>query len=239
MNDPIAIVGDVQAGRATVVRKHLLGLAGDIQASTFDLAEALVEASGGHMYQVWGYNSLYEYGALELNLKRRKIRYLVRIVEVMKIVGIKREVYEPIGVTKLREITTLDPAGNFFNTETKQNEPLLDHIVRLVSEAEGKTSDEIGLEVQRLKGQTGDNSLVTRSTTYVNSVWENVIKPARELARRLMGSAGRDEEGNAVEYSDGAVEEMIHAAFIADPNNQTGDEDAPVVIQVPTEDIAI
>lgn len=238
MNEPIAIVGETQAGRAAILRKQLMGLAGDIQSSTFDLAEKLSEAAEGQLYRAWGYDSLYEYGMLELNLKRRKIRYLVRIVEVMKIVGIKREVYEPIGVTKLREITTLDPAGNFFNTTTKQNEPLVDHIVRLVTEADDRTADEINEEVLRLKGQTGDNSLVTRSTTYVNSVWENVIKPAREQARRLMGSAGRDEEGNAVEYSDGAVEEMIHAEFLNDPNHQL-EQDAPVVIQVPTEDVEI
>lgn len=239
MNDPIAIVGDVQAGRATVIRKRLMGLAGDIQSSTFDLAELLMEAADGHLYQAWGYNSLPEYGALELSLKRRKIQYLVRIVEVMKIVGIKREVYEPVGVTKLREVTTLDPAGRFYNKETQQNEPLVDHIVRLVTEAEELTADQISEEVKRLKGQIGDNSLVTRSTTYVNSVWENVIKPARELARRLMGSAGRDKDGNAVEYSDGAVDEMIYAEFLNDPNHQPETENVPVVIQIPTEDVTI
>lgn len=239
MDDTIAIVGDVQAGRATVVRKRLLGLAGDIQASTFDLAELLAEASIGHLYQAWGYTSLLEYGVLELNLKRRKVQYLTRIVEVCRIIGVKREVYEAVGVTKMREITTLDPTKNFFNTETKQNEPLVDHIIRLITEAEDLTADEIKLEVQRLKGQTGDNSLVIRSTTYVKSVWENIIKPSQELARRLMGSAGRDKDGNAVEYSDGAVEEMIHAEFLNDPNNTIEAEDQPVVIDIPTEDVSI
>lgn len=239
MNDPIAIVGDVQAGRATVLRKKLMGLAGDIQASTFDLAEMLSEASHAHMYQAWGYQSIVEYGASELGLKARKVQYLVRIIEVMRIVGIKREIFEPIGVTKLREITTLDPAGTFFNKETKQNEPLLDHIIRLVTEADDVTADEISEEVKRLKGQIGDNAMVVRSTSYVLSVWENVIKPAQELARRLMGSAGRDKDGNAVEYSDGAVEEMIHAAFNADPNNSLEPEDEPVTIQVPSEDVTI
>lgn len=239
MNDPIAIVGDVQAGRATVLRKKLIGLAGDIQCSTFDLAEMLYEADSGSMPQQWGYISTLDYGMQELGLKKRKVQYLVRIVSVMRIVGVKREVYEPIGVTKMREITTLDPAGMFFNKETKQNEPLVDHIVRLVSEAEDCTAEEIAEEIKRLKGQTGENSLVTRSTTYVLSVWDNVIKPAQELARRLMGSAGRDKDGNAMEYSDGAVEEMIHTEFLNDPNNNIEAEDASVVIQVPTEDVEI
>lgn len=235
MRDQTVIVGEIQAGRATVLRKKLMGLAGDIQASTFDLAGLLAEAAQAHMYQAWGYQSIVEYGAEELGLKARKVQYLVRMVEVMRIVGIKREAYEPVGVTKLREITTLDPAGKFYNKETQQNEPLLDHIVRLITVAEDMSAEQIKEEVRRLKGQTGENSIVVRSTSYVKSVWDNVISPARELARRQMGSAGRDEQGNAVEYSDGAVDEMIYASYLADPNNHL-EVDQEVIVKIPTEE---
>jgi hypothetical protein len=84
------------------------------------------------------------------------------------------------------------------------------------------------------------------------SVWENVIKPARELARKKLGSASRDSEGNAVEYSDGACDEVIFADFLSDPNNVEDDGDGTTTmeevlgmgeaapetyIKIPTEDI--
>jgi transcriptional regulator of met regulon len=46
------------------------------------------------------------------------------------------------------------------------------------------------------------------------------VKPARELARQLLGSSGRDDEGTAKEYSDAACDEVICASFLADVNNQ-------------------
>jgi hypothetical protein len=47
-----------------------------------------------------------------------------------------------------------------------------------------------------------------------------VIKPAFELIRMRLGSQGRDADGNAEEYKDGAVLECICAEVLADPNNQ-------------------
>ena len=75
-------------------------------------------------------------------------------------------------------------------------------------------------EVRRLMGQTGENRPVTKMMQWTESTYLNVILPAQELARRRLGSAGRDKDtGNAVEYSDSVVEEVIHAEFLADPNN--------------------
>ena len=60
------------------------------------------------------------------------------------------------------------------------------------------------------------------------------MKPARELARRLLGSAGREAEGLGKEYSDSACDEIICAAFLADPNNAPEPEE--VVVKLPMEE---
>jgi hypothetical protein len=92
--------------------------------------------------------------------------------------------------------------------------------VRLILDADTMTVQQVRDEVMRLKGLTGPDSIVVRSCSITKSTWDNVIKPAYELARKNLGSKGRDEEGNATEYSDGVCLEVICASFLADPNNQ-------------------
>jgi hypothetical protein len=223
--NPPAIVGEQVAGRAAHVRKKLMMLVGDVNEATFDMAELLYEAVEGNLPQQWGYDDIYDYGETELGLKERKIQYLVRIVTVCTAVGLKRESYEPAGVSKLREITRLDPQGSFFNPETKTPEPLNEHIVDLITDAEKYTGKELLEEVRRLMGQTGGNRPVTKVMSWTEDTYNNVIVPAQELARKRLGSAKRDEQGNAVEYTDSVVEELIHVEFLVDPNNQPEPEE--------------
>src|ERR1017187_7270500 len=136
--NPPAIVGEATAGRKAelaALRRRMLLLSCDITKNTFDLAEAFLEAQESHCYLEWGFESLWEYASLELGIKHRKAQYLARIVKVCRECGVARAVYEPVGVTKLREITTLDPGASFYNTETKKSEPMVEHIVRLIAEA--------------------------------------------------------------------------------------------------------
>jgi hypothetical protein len=228
--NPPAIYGEAVAGESSL-RKEALSLVNGIQERTFDLAELLYKVRQGNLPQTWGFQSIGDYGSKELGLKPRKVYYLIRIVEVCTAVGLKRADYEQAGVSKLREITRLDPEGSYFNPETKESELLAEHIVRLIVDADEMTTDQVEQEVLRLTGQVGENRPVTRTMVYPQIVWENTIKPAQELARKRLGSAKRDAEGTAVEYSEGAVEEMIHAEFLADPNNYPEDN-----TEIPTED---
>ena len=213
------IVGEAIAGRSAHVRKELARMMSSLNVSTFDMIVLLAEAQENNYPQRWGFSSTLEYGAKELGLKKRKTLYLTRIGRVTKAVGLKRNQYEPAGVSKLREITVLDPEGSYWNNDEKVSEQLDEHIVRLILDHDKMTVQQVHDEVLRLQGRTGPDRPVIRSTSYPRSVWENVIQPARELARRLLGSSGRDAEGNAKEYSDGAVDEVIYAAFLADVNN--------------------
>lgn len=240
---PTVIVGEITAGRAAAVRKQLLLLSEDLKERTFDLAEILFGAVENRLISQWGYGSLGEYSETELDIKERRARYLVRIVRVCKAAEVSRTQYEPLGVTKLREITALDPDGEFYNKETGQNEPLLAHIKRLLRDANFLKVSEITDEVKRLKGQTGENEMIVRSYSVTRSCWDNTVKRAMEKARQLLGSQNRDEQGNALEYSDGAVLECICANFLADPNNapepvaapEVEDEPLPVPSDLPLE----
>lgn len=239
------IVGEQVSGRAARVREKMKDLTNDVKASTFDLADLLFEAQENNYPAAWGFTSTIEYGKEELGLKKRKIEYLLRITKVCRAVGLKRERYEPAGISKLRAVTTLNPEGTYWNASEHVSEPLDEHIVRLILDSDKMTVEQTELEVLRLQGRLGADRPVHRTTTYPKSVWENVIKPARELARQLLGSAKRDDEGNAVEYSDGACDEVIYAAFLADPNNaeDPGDgieamtEEAPAPPTLPMEAI--
>jgi hypothetical protein len=231
--NPPAIHGEVVAGRATKVRKALMDLSADVKASTFDMAELLFEAQEHNYPAEWGYASTLEYGAKELGLKERKVQYLTHIVKVCRTVGLTRKQYEPAGISKLREITTLDPNGTCWNQTTHANEELDDHIVRLILDHDKMTVDQTKMEVARLKGQIGKDRRVVRSYATDITTWTNVISAAIGKARNFLGSKGRDDEGNAKEYSEGECYECICAAFNADPNYDEDPGEKPDVTEAP------
>jgi hypothetical protein len=232
--NPPAVHGEQIAGRAANVRKQLMNLSGDVKASTFDMAELLFEAQDHNYPAVWGFASLPDYAAKELGLKERKAQYLARIVRVCRIVGLTRAQYEPAGISKLREIVSLDPEGTYWNRDTHANEDLDDHIVRLILDSDKMTVDQVKLEVCKLKGQVGKDRRVLRSYSTDITTWTNVISEAIEKARKFLGSKGRDEEtGDAKDYSEGECYECICAAFLTDPNYDEDPNDKPDVTEVP------
>jgi hypothetical protein len=136
-------------------------------------------------------------------------------VQVCKQLGVDRKHYEPVGVTKLREITRLNSEDLYYNPKTSTNEKMSDHMLQLLADAPEMTADQIEERVKELLGQTGDDEMVwLPAYPAKRSVRDKIILVAQEIARRMLGSAGRDQEGQAVEYSTGAVEEIIHADFI-------------------------
>ena len=217
--NPPAIIGEAVAGRSASLRKRIRSLAADLSANTFDLAEAFFEAQETHCFLEWGFESIGEYAAVELGIKHRKAQYLARIVKVCRKAGVARKDYEPVGVTKLREITTLNPESLFWNAEEKKHEPMVEHIVDLIAEAPEKSTVEIEFEVARLKGMTGDNAMGMHAYRCTRSAWEDVITRCFESVRKRAGSKGRDEEGKAEDYSDGQVIEWLCAEWNADPRN--------------------
>lgn len=216
--DNVAIYGEQIAGRAASVRKTLNALNKNIEHTLFDCAELLYEAQSNHYFSQWGFKNLSEYARQELHMKPRRAQYLSRIVYVCRTVGLKREDYDKVSVSKLREIATLEPEQTWFNPETRKNEPLYDAVLDLIVEANNLTLDQVKKVVALHKGQVGPDRRVLRTYSTNESAWDNIIKPAMELTRRRLGSAGRDDAGNAKEYHDGAIIEMWAAEVLADPH---------------------
>jgi len=238
MSDPVVNVGEAVAGRAATVRRTIQALSQDIQRNTFDVAELLDEAQSGTYWAQWGFSSFGEYAEEELGLKVRKAQYLARIVRVCRECGVARKDYEPVGVTKLRAITVLNPGDTLFNRETNTNVPLVDLIVDLLAEAPELTLTEVEGKVQALMGNTGDNARVTRSYNTSVAAYENVFKKALEAKRKQLGSKGRDEGGKAVDYSDGTCLEFILQDWLNDPSNFMEEPDeSQVQIEVLLESI--
>jgi hypothetical protein len=211
-----------------------MAMVANLSTNTFDLAALLHEARENNYPTAWGFSSLADYASQELGLKQRKSEYLTRIMRVTKAVGLTRPQFEPCGVSKLREITRLDPEGTFWNKDEHVSEDLAEHIVRLILDSDKMNVEQVKEEVARLKGQVGKDRRVIRSYSTDVTTWTLVISAAIEKARKYLGSKGRDEEtGNAVEYSEGACYECICAAFNADLNYEEDPGDNP---KLPTEE---
>lgn len=235
MNEQV-VVGEAVAGQSATLRKRMRILAADLTKHTFDLAEAFLQAQETRCYAEWGFSSLPEYAELELGIKPRKAQYLATIARVCRDCGVARKDYEPVGVTKLRIITTLNPSTTFYNAEEKKHTPMAELITDLIAEAPELGTVEVEQKVAFLKGMTGENTMVLRSYKITLSCWENVIKRCFESVRMRLGSAGRDGTGAAREYSDGAVIEALCAEWNADPRNFLEDSDeSQVQIEVQEE----
>lgn len=225
-----AVVGEAVAGqdaaRSAEVLSKLESLTKGIEKETFDIGELLAEVREQKYFELWNYETFWEYADQALGIGKRQAQYLLRIVAVSEIMGIPRAKYESLGISKVKEIFSLDPHGFFVNHAEAKNEPLHEHITKLLDAADEWCLGDIKAEVARLKGLDKENSLVWVRAQMTKSAKENVYDKAIELARANMGTPARDSDGKAIEYSEGAALESICSDFVADPNNQPEEEAA-------------
>ena len=225
VNQP-AIIGEAVAGQnaqhAATILTELNRLNTLVNDSTFDIAELLVEVKENRYYTMLKYETFDEYVEIVLGMKRVKAYYLIKIVTTAKKLGIERKDYEDAPISKLREIFTLAPfdkEGNELHSPIT-GEKISDHIKELVSKAGATPLKDIVESVSKIKGEVGEQEMVFIPAIKVTkNCRDNVILPARELARKKLGDASIDADGDPQEYSDSACEECIHADFLADPNN--------------------
>ena len=189
--EPQAIHGEAIAGqqaKSIALRKRMLLLSTDLTKNTFDLAEAFLEAQESGCYLEWGFDSLGDYASLELGIKHRKAQYLARIVKVCRECGVSRKDYEPVGITKLREITTLNPGDSFYNAEDKKSEPMVEHIVRLIAEAPENSTVELEQEIARLKGQPNTRPTARLPLATVSASSQRSNRASRAKTPRPQGA---------------------------------------------------
>jgi len=215
--DPPAIIGEVEAGEAAKTRKQVEKLIKENTVSMFDLADLLYKIKTQSLYS--GYTTFSEYLA-SLKFKRRRLDYLVKMAEVMEAVGVTREKYEPIGISKLRAITSLDVNGTWINPETKDEVKLSEFIKGFIEKGQEMTLAEIQQHVRTLKGEVGENAFVIIHVKIKQLVLDKVIRPALELMKAKIGSIGKDKEGISQDASDGRALELICGDFLSDPTNE-------------------
>lgn len=230
-NNPVAIVGDADVTRATFVRRKITNLVKAANASDFDLAELFHESKKQQYYAQWGFETFSAYGkqvAKDYNFKWTKIYYLTRISENMEAAKLTRPEYEPVGKAKLRAISRLKP----FNADGSAvlfNGVQVATVIRdLTLKAAQMTPEEVQYEVDKVLGLTEDESMSWLNIKVKKMAKDNTIMPALALAKKHIGSIGQDEEGHAIDASDGRCLELICANFLADPNynSETPDQKA-------------
>jgi hypothetical protein len=218
------IVGEVKAGESKKVRKQLEGLISSLNRSTFDVGELLHTIRKNGFYKDYGYNTMKEYVS-ELDIKLRKSQYLERIFAIMDEIEIPRAEFEPIGIAKLREITSLnvrneDGTPAIYRAEDGTESKMSDVVRGLTVQAPQMELKELQQAVRGLKGLVGEADLTWLNISVNRQALTETIEPAFELARKQLGSAGKDSEGIAVDYSDGKALEMVCVEFLNDPANQ-------------------
>ena len=222
MEPEIPIVGEVEAGRAARIKKDVLKLIKGVSSFSFDLSDLLYEIKSNNFHAGYGFTSFSQYlkSLSEQGLKYSRAYYLYRVAENGVSSGLKREEYELVGLTKLRLISRLKPAGEFNGVPM----PLV--IRELTLKAITMTPEEVQFEVDTIMGQTEDDSLVWINFKVKKSAREDVIKPAIALIKKHCPESQLvDEETGAVtEMSDGAALEMMAANLLGDPNYNTEPE---------------
>ena len=214
---PQVIVGEAVAGEANKVKKQLVSLIKTMESSNFDVADLCYKIKkNGYFAPFTTFQDFYK----TLPVKPRKIQYLTKMAEVMNAVGISREVYEPLGIARMREITSLDPDATWVNPNTKAETPMKEFIVGFVEAGESITTEQLKQNVKTLKGLTGENDIVWWNVPFTRSAFENTITPALELTRANIGSVGKDDEGISKDASDSTCVESWAADVLADPSNK-------------------
>ena len=212
-----AIIGDVIAGAASVIKEKLEVLINSLERSKFDIAELLYEIKDKKYYVGYGFDTAEEY--FSTLMQKQRAKYLVRIVDVMGQCGCGRDEYEKLGIAKLREITSLDPTANYKDKDGKLI-PMRDFIIGFVDEGDKMSLKEIQEHVKTLKGLTGEDELVWVNLHMKRLVKETTWTQAIEKARVNIGAVARDPEtGDAIMASDSRCAEVIAIEYLNNPVN--------------------
>lgn len=210
----IKMIGEQTAGEAAKARKQVEKVISSANSSMFDIADLLYNVKKHNYYS--GYNTFTEY-LKSLKFKESRLRYLVRMAETMEALGINRGTYEPVGLSKLRAITSLDVNGTWKNPETDEEIPLKAFIKGFIDKGKDMTLAEIQQHVRTLKGEIGDEAFVILHIKIKQGALDKVVRPALELIKMKIGSVKKDEEGISLDASDGRCLELMAAEILNDP----------------------
>lgn len=212
--NPPAIHGPVVPGEAIAVRSELEQLISQLNINLFDIGALLYKIKKNGYYET----TFHDY-INSLKFKPSKARYLTRIAEVTETLNIPRETYEPLGIVKLREITSLDIKADWTNPETKEKTPISHFVTKLIEHGQTIPVEEVRSHVKVLKGLVGTEAMSWVHLYMKQLAIDQVVKPALELAKAQIGSVAEDEEGYKKDASDGQAAEIIFVSYLNDPAN--------------------
>lgn len=219
--DEQVVVGEAVTGQATKVLAQIYDIIAVGNTRTFDLGELLYETKKNMYYLKLGFDTFSDYGK-SLDLKITKLYYLAKIAETMEGAGVLRAEYEPVGTAKLRLISKLDLFDKEGQAIMYGDLTMAECVKALVDTAKSASLEDVQLVVDKLRGKTGDDSIVWLNIGITKAARE-IVRQALELAKLHIGSVAQDEDGKHIDASDGRALEMLAAEYLADPaNNAVG-----------------
>jgi hypothetical protein len=221
------MVGEQVAGQGVQLRKKAIKLIDLQETCQYDLGDTLMEIQDKALYTQWGFNTYAEW-IKTTQLKTSKSRYLPQIARVMAAIGVTREKYEPLGRAKLRVIASLNPTDVYVHPVTKEETSMHNFIAAItdnaITKGDAYSLEEIKKHVRTLKGIVGERDTAFLGVPILRRALENVVRPALEHAKMMIGSVGKDEEGKSLDASDGSALERICADFLASNHGQENTE---------------
>jgi hypothetical protein len=207
-----AIHGPVVPGEAVKARKELEKFIKIANSSMFDIGELCWRIKKNKYH-----DGTFAEFLKSLKFKKRRLEYLTKMAECMEVIGIPRTQYEPLGIAKLREITSLDPYGTWINPESKEETPMSAFIQGFVEKGNEMEFTEIQQHVRTLKGQVGEEAMSWLHIYAKQLALDNVIRPALDKMKAEIGSVGKDDEGYGIDASDGVAIEKICVSYLLEP----------------------
>jgi hypothetical protein len=230
------MVGEQVAGQGVQLRKKAIKLIDLQETCQYDLGDTLMEIQDKALYTQWGFNTYAEW-IKTTQLKTSKSRYLPQIARVMAAIGVTREKYEPLGRAKLRVIASLNPTDVYVHPVTKEETSMHNFIAAItdnaITKGDAYSLEEIKKHVRTLKGITGDRDVTFLGVPILRTALDNVVRPALERAKALIGSVAKDEDGKSLDASDGTALERICAEFLNIPDYQFAEQPAPEPEDIP------
>jgi hypothetical protein len=207
--------------RAEQVRQRLVEIEGNLETGLFDICDLLLEAKDNNYHTHWGYVRFGDWieEASGLRISARTAYYYITIATKVKELGLSREQISAVGISKLKEIFTLEP------------EEHANHMKELVEAAPDSSLDDVSEAVAKVRGKEPAKYMTLKLDPEV----KETVKEAFELARRVHGSTVR--HGEVVDITDSRCMELICASFLQDPNNYAEPDKDEDVEEIPTGEV--
>jgi hypothetical protein len=207
--------------RAGEVLARIIAIRDGLFDKMFDLAELLKESKDGAFHLHWGFSRFEDWveKGSGLDISARTAFYLINIVEKARELGISRDKYTGVKISKLKAIFSLDAK--------KHGE----EIRLLLETADSKSLEEIQSEVWKIKTDGKGEEFAYITIKVPKSVKEDVVDLAFEEVRRIYGDIVDEETGEVKEATPGKCLELICVEFIQDAHRKEVKRSAEMIPQ--------